>query len=385
MIESLIYFYILICVSLILFNIAYVTSKSIRNTTLEPRSTKFKELFDEEVNAFKDTNEISSKYKKYLEEKLKRVRLLIVFQHKIEKLQETEPEVGKRFLEGLMPMIFGLHSSYSKKSNDEKAYFAYILSTLNYDNVRPNRQIIDMMIDYLGIKSIYVNTNTMEAIYKMGDVQGMIRAIKVEDSSETFYHTKLLTDGLLKFSKDKDELNAELWKILNTLSPATQVAIIDYYRLCGTNLKEELVGILKNEKTDLEVKCSVIRYYTKYKHQEALEILLNYVKDESLDSWITKSTSILALKNYECHEVKEVLKKELSSRNWFIRNNSAKVLTDWGLSEEDIIDIFKVEDKFAQEILIYYLKVKPQGSKLIERIICYLENEEKQGEISTCR
>lgn len=384
MIESLIYFYILICISLILFNIAYVISKSIRNTTLEPRSTKFKKLFDEEVNTFKDTNEISSKYKQYLDEKLKRVRLLIVFQHKIEKLQETEPELGKKFLEGIMPTIFGLHSRYNKKSNDEKAYFAYILSTLDYSNVKPNKQIIDIMIEYLNVKSIYVKTNTMKAIYKMGDVQVMIRAIKVEDASETFYHAKLLTDGLLTFSKNKEELNAELWKILKTLTPETQVAIIDYYRICGADFKEELIQFLKNEETDLEVKCSVIRYYTKYKHQEALEILSDYVKDDELDSWITKSTSILALKNYECNEVKEVLKKELSSRNWFIRNNSAKVLTDWGLSEEDIMDIFKVEDKFAQEILIYYLRGKAQENKLIEKIIGYLENKEKESEMAKC-
>lgn len=59
----------------------------------------------------------------------------------------------------------------------------------------------------------------------------------------------------------------------------------------------------------------------------------------------------------------QVLKRLLSSRNWYVRLNAAKSLEDLGLGYVELIDIFEGGDRYASEILRYCMDMKKAREK----------------------
>lgn len=53
------------------------------------------------------------------------------------------------------------------------------------------------------------------------------------DESGRFHHAKLLTDELLTFGGDKQQLTQALWEGFDTFSLSMQVVILDYIRFSG--------------------------------------------------------------------------------------------------------------------------------------------------------
>ena len=58
-----------------------------------------------------------------------------------------------------------------------------------------------------------------------------------------------------------------------------------------------------------------------------------------------------------------MLKKKLSSRNWYVRYNAAQALDMLGMEYADLIDVVQGEDRYASEIMRYHFDRK----KLNER------------------
>ena len=61
------------------------------------------------------------------------------------------------------------------------------------------------MYTLLRESSIYCRENAMQALYT-GDCDCIMKALKILDGGESFFHEKLLTDGLLEFTGDHEAL-----------------------------------------------------------------------------------------------------------------------------------------------------------------------------------
>ena len=64
---------------------------------------------------------------------------------------------------------------------------------------------------------------------------------------------------------------------------------------------------------------------------------------------------------------RERLKRNLSSRNWYIRFNASKSLERMGLTYLDLIDVMEGHDRYATEILRYRFDIRNLTQKEAEQ------------------
>ena len=56
-----------------------------------------------------------------------------------------------------------------------------------------------MLFVLLDQPSIYSRENAMQALYTTGNTEYVVKALKNIDNGNHFYHSKLISDGLLRF------------------------------------------------------------------------------------------------------------------------------------------------------------------------------------------
>ena len=68
-----------------------------------------------------------------------------------------------------------------------------------------------------------------------------------------------------------------------------------------------------------------------------------------------QNACISALAVYPGPQTLEILKKEISSKNWYVRHNAAKSLAVLNTDRDALADILQGNDRYAKEMLEYQL------------------------------
>lgn len=354
-IENIIYIYMYMCISLVFFDVSYMIVKARNDRKIQNNKRVFHQPIKEQIVIIQDGGNVSEKHKKYLLKKLKHVSYLSEFTNALDEL-EGEEDINKYLYE--IHIVFAELAMYYKERPDmEKAYFAYIISKHNFCKIMVQSPLINVMLEFLKEKSIYCRENAMKAIYSFGDANLLVDAIKILDGRGSSIHKKLLTDGILSFSGNHNELSKILWENFERFSDQIKVVIVDYFRFAKQDFREELFTSIKKEDIFIELKYSIIRYYGSLYYEPAKNILIDFIKNTDISNWEIVAISETAISLYKDSDTIELLKSMLCSRNWYIRLNAAKSLVRIGISQEDIDEIVNGNDKYAKEILIYCLLI----------------------------
>ena len=119
-------------------------------------------------------------------------------------------------------------------------------------------EILDILKEYLKKESLYCRQNAMKALYSFGDEEHVVEGIKVLEQSHIFFHSKILSDGLLEFEADHDKLIALLWQSFDKFFVETQVAILNYIRFRTGDYCENMLEILKDKNRNQELHYAAI-------------------------------------------------------------------------------------------------------------------------------
>lgn len=355
-IETLIYVYMWLCISLILFDILWVMRITFDNLHYKRKYFKFQNKIKNQILRIENGLTIEKKHNYYLMKKLKKIKYLIVFHENLLIYEENNKEQISNYLINIRPVFIYLTFQFENKDTMKKAYLAYVISKHKIFEGILIDSIVEVLISYMYDDSIYCRENVMRVLYSFGDARTVIRGIEVLEKQSVYYHTKLLTDGLLTFNGNHNDLCKKLWKKYNEFTVLTQVAVINYFRMKDGDVCEDLYLVLCDDKTDDEVKYAVIRYFGKYKFPIAKDILIKFLENTDKDKWEFAALSALALGIYHDEEVEDALRKGLSSDNWYIRLNSAKSLVAMDFDFDSVDQIIKGNDRFASEILQYTME-----------------------------
>ena len=91
-VETLIYAYLAICTSMIVFNCACVFVFRMRNAKLQKRSSILEEHITEQIQRIKDGKPAAESHKEFLKKKLLRINHLMAFDETLDRLLNREPE-----------------------------------------------------------------------------------------------------------------------------------------------------------------------------------------------------------------------------------------------------------------------------------------------------
>lgn len=349
--------------AMIMFNIACVVVFRVSDRRIDRMSRGFEKAIRKQV----EDGEASEKEKKYLLRKLKRVANLRAFERTLQKIEEENPELVYSYLETASSVFMELSEKYSRKNALEAAFFPYLIREHGLFRGRDPEPVIRMLLDMVRNQSLYCRENAMEALYSIGNAKAVLAGLTLLDRSDGFHHAKMISDGLLDFAGDRNELDELLWKHLPSFSEAMQVALLDYFRFSSGDHKERMLEVMTSEDTPDELRYSCIRYFGRHRYEQAYEKLLHYARITDRNKWEYPAIAATALAGYPGEKTVGVLKGLLESSSWHVRYNASQSLEILGFEYMDMIDIIESDDRYASEMIRYRLnqrnlKARRRGS-----------------------
>lgn len=130
------------------------------------------------------------------------------------------------------------------KDTIQKAHFEYLIAKYNIAKNNKSRKINEFMMDSIKSKNIYCRENALRVIYSTGDVELVMNALHVIDTLDYFHHEKLITEGLLKFTGDKELLARTLMEHRETFSLTMNISILNALRFESGKWQEAFYNIL---------------------------------------------------------------------------------------------------------------------------------------------
>lgn len=357
--EVMIYIYGAVCVSMIVFNIVYNLLMKRSEPRMEKRCRRIKKKIDSEIENIKSPEgKVSEKHLKYLRRTLSKVKNLMAFHRVYQTDSAQDVQTYLEYMRHIRPAIMYLAVKYEDKEVMQASYFTYFLSCCTSDREASIDTLQDILLDYVKKPNLYCRFNAMNAMYRFAAPEYIVKAVKIQDDGEVFFHEKLLTEGLLTYYGDHDKLIGALLEQFGSFSSHTLLAILNYIRFCSGNYKEQMFKILSDESQDKELRISSVRYFGKYRYEQARQCLLSFVRDKSADKWEYATVAASSLAKYPGADTESALKEALHSSNWYVRFSASQSLSELGVDYSDVIDIVAGNDRYAREMMMYRLELR---------------------------
>lgn len=347
--------YMAVCVSMLVFNLAYIFMDHRRELGRDPKREIA--LIRNQLELIGWGDVLSDDMHRKLRKKLSSVRGLEKFNYAVGILREEQPDLAAQYLLCCQNDFQYLSGVYLHKNEMEQAFFARVMENSYIEDNTEYNVIKRNLVEMTKSASVYCRENSLRALYRMGDIEAVRRAYETMSRGEIVHYGKLLTDGLLNFRGNLRELAGDLWEHREEFSDEYVLAVMRFIRMSQDGFEAAFLELLKDEERDREIRLEAIRYFRKYYYEPAYPALLSIVRKREEIDWEYVAVAALSLGNYPGKETISVLKAALSSANWYIRYNAADMLAGhFRVSYLDISDVYNGRDRYAREILSYMME-----------------------------
>ena len=409
MIETLLWIYIAVCLSLILFQTffiiigiirSYIDRRMIRSRLLEiveelerisngqsvseehqallkknlflttglycyeSALSKIAEKIENETLSFRDPNEITIviidiRHEAIRGEEISRghSKIRLRMRPKKELIEPIPRELAERYfgeyIRQTAPTMVALTSAYRKRDDIIQMFYVFMLKKYGYLHHCYTPELVANLRDLLDSGNSTCTEGILLAIYQIGDAEIVYKALRQVDNKDRFLHPKIISDGLLSFSGDTANLQELLLDHLSNFSEKMQVNLLNYLRFASGSHCTRLLALLQNEETPDEIRFSCIRYFGKYPYDPAYDLIARFASGESGKRVEYAIVALAVLRRYPCKQTIDILCRQINSSNWFVRYNATESLESLGLEYQDLVDIFDGKDRFAREMLQY--------------------------------
>ena len=246
---------------------------------------------------------------KHLSKKLKNIDNLIAFQSAYEEASKRRDCTS--YIYKVLPIFIYLNIYYAdRKSDMEKAYFAYVLGRdLSIENIGDINILIETLYEFLNNKSINCRVNAMNAICSIGKINNVKRAVKIISDTEKEFNSILFANCLKNFNKNKKKLADELFYDFDKYTENVQIAIIMFLSEGSYIHDKEIIKKLDSNLISIDVKCEIMRYFQVNKSDLAKLYLLKELdkKDIKANDFTIKAIGTLGY--YDDDDVYDLLEK----------------------------------------------------------------------------
>ncbi len=363
----IIYIYIYIIVSLILFDLWYTMNDKLQEKRNHKKLAQYKDIIKTQMNAMDSNPVMNKKHVKKLKWKFRKISNLLIYQEAVKELHEEDSKKVDEYLVLYAPVFQVTLHFYRKKDSIYKAFLASFLSLYYPFHLNSNSIIDEEIMKYVEDKSIYCRENAMLYFYRRSSSTLVMNALKIISDKGLYYNKKLLANDLLKFNGKQEELAQKLFQEFEHFSTDFQVSIVNYLRFSKNDLNKEFYHMLISNEYDKEVNLAMIRYFGSKKYEEVLPYLLGLLKNTNKEDIEYKIIATQAIKTYDCREVRKSLIRCISDDNWYVRKNACNSLSKMKLTKTDIKEIEDIQDKYGKEMIEYtflsYVTNKEGGQK----------------------
>jgi len=352
-VSILIYFYMFICVSLLVFNLAYIFRSKGRDRKRMRLERKWLKEMEQEWEQVAAGSPVSQLHMERLERKLRNVDILIPYHEAVQKgMNEYSDGRVQQYLDLCCGIFQKLAVAYGKKTAMERAYFAYLLAEYRPNREESGKQFSIILQTYFEDSTVFCRENTLRAIYVSGEKNAVIHAYDWMNEHDCYHHSRLLSDGLALYTGDHRQLAWALWKRCRAWDSTFQVAVVQFAATISDEFSERFLEALQDNDADLELRYAILRYFRRWHFHDAKQTLIKLLTERENDLAIVAAT---ALSNYQGEDTVRALKAALCSRNWHVRHNAAESLVSLGA---DLADLEQMRDldRYGAEMLEYVME-----------------------------
>lgn len=350
----LIEIYFVVCFLILLYTIGYILYQRYYARHEKQLITQYVKMIEPQQHIVQKTGVVSAAHKKLLARKLHNAKQLIYFEKALSQLDKERNEIDDYLME-LESVMIELTTYYKKADQMKQAYLAHFIAKYAAKGKWESAAIYRMLVSYLESPTVYLRENVLLAVCRQPDAKWILQVLHFMTEKNLFHHPKLLQDGLLTYPFDSEELIDILWEQRKTFQPSIYRGLIGYITYKSDRYKEVFYEMLQEEKLDLEVRASLMRYFKKHRLKKAEMLLISFASSERA---ALRIVAVNVLSAYQSSAVIAVLKQALGDRNWHVRRNASQSLLSMDLPYEDIEDILEGDDQYAKEMLRYQMQAK---------------------------
>lgn len=350
--DNIIYFYIGICIILLIYDIFFIFYSNRQKKKYLEYSDIYYKLIKEQLDILERENSIKKNHKKDLEKELININKLTAYSLALDTLRD-EGEDLESYLSELYLLIEDLSYKYKRREVYDKAFFAFFISKNPPCDGKVYNNLMETLISYLDNSNVYCRENVLKALYALGNSQAVENAFQIINKKGLFHHNKLLSDGLISFKGDKEELAENLWHYFDIWEQNIIISIIEFITRSSDKFKERFLVILSSKDTNVEIKIGLIRYFRSHIYKPVKPILINFLNERDLMDRNIIIVSASALSKYPGEDTMEALIKALKDRNWNVRYNAALSLRNLGADINELEEVLLGHDIYAKEMLDY--------------------------------
>ncbi len=359
-INNLLFLYIFTCITLILFNSAYMLLSNYNKRKKNRHTNWWKKSIEKQMDILNSGDSIELKHSTLLERRLLNSEHLIAYALALDELRDNGLDTEKYMFQNYKSIVL-LANKYKGKEVYEKAFFAYFISKNPPCDGKEYNSLIEILLTYIDNSNMYCRENLLKALYRIGNLQSVENAFLLMNEHNYFHHNKLLSDGLMTFTGDKETLAVNLYGYFEQWDENILISVIKFITMSSDKFKDQFISLLKEGNLKIEVHLAIIRYFRENIHEPARQILIDYLKDEDISDENIKIVSASVLEKYPGDETILVLKEALKNHNWYIRYNAAASLIRLNVSSMIIKEIFNDNDLYAKEIIAYMEKLEREN------------------------
>lgn len=353
-VNFVIYFYMFICVALLVFNLIYIFRGKGRQRRQNLKADLWLQRIEEECRNVERGRACTAAHGRRLEKRLLRVEELIAYQDAmLICFARRGREVPQQYLDANYLAFQALAVEYSKRPAVERAFYAHVMSVYHPNRERGGGRLVEVLMSYLEDSTVFCRENVLQALYAMGQAGAVEQAFTLMSERGWYHHTRLLSDGLSTFSGDKEELAWRLWRRCPLWTESFQVAAIQFATDVSDFFSQEFLSALEQGALPLESRFALLRYFQRHNYPPARELLLSLLA-KGEDSGLSIAAAS-ALSRYPGEETRQALMEALHSRSWYVRRNAASSLVNLGVTVDDARVLRESGDRYAAEMLEYML------------------------------
>ena len=352
--------YLVVCALLLLFDILFLVLKNYRNQELYPKNNDLAETIRQEIQNRREQGSFSPEFEEHLGKQLEKIRNLITLMDVL----DTDGDAAPWF----RPTIFAQIEAYQN--------FAYVISRFDYESEPVPPEFASKFMAFLDSKSLYTFANAMDALYRFGKTNLLMSALDKVDERQGFYHQKLLVDGLLTSRANFQELNPALVKAFDQYTPFMQECLMNFFRMTGYDVSALCIHLIQSgDSVAPEVRYGAMRFFAKYPNGQSRALFLDILGRED-SPWMDQMLAIQALESSGDATVRTMVRKKVTSRNWYVRTKAISYLHRWGLTKPQIYDILSLRDSYADDALLYQYRNEKELSHYIIDTIQLLQQQD---------
>lgn len=333
-VEYIIYFFLLFFYILLLYSLVSLFIKKNESKFSLKREKVLISLIKEYSN---EDNENRKLFKK-----LKRKSYLYSLEGLLKNNKIIREVINNTIFEKL---FIKLTLYYQKKDLLSKTYYASILKYVCFKH----DIILTFLNELLVSSSIYSTENALLVLYNLGDINQICHAYRMISKKNILYNHKLISDGLLEYKGNRNNLCNKLYDSFDDFNVETKIGIVTYFRNSQFDIKEKLYERLlgNNEK---EVEISIIRYFTKIYYEKANNLFEERLFNNYYNDFEYNVVMIQALGNTNelSKRTIDILNNCLNDNNYYIRYNAAQVLC-----KKTKMDNINIKDDNIKNLLEY--------------------------------